>query len=89
MTTSHCVIAVIAMALGFFLAVMGRRASLYHRRAYQHYVLAGKPLRWETAELRLSRIEMYHIKMMQKWMEARWHPWDSVDPDPPPPEPEP
>jgi hypothetical protein len=89
MTTRQWIIVVVAVALALFLVMMERRASSYHRRAQEHYVLAGKPSQWETRELRMSRNKTYHIKMMQKWMDAQRHPWISVEPDPGPPEPEP
>jgi hypothetical protein len=88
MTTRQWLIVVVVSALVLFLIVMERRASFYHRRAYEHYVLAGKTTRWNTLNLRQSPAETYHLRMMQKWMDAQWHPWVSVEPDPPPPEPD-
>ena len=89
MTTRQWIIVVAAMALVLFLVEMERRAFFYHRRAHEHYLLAGRRSRWESLDLELSNNKKYHIKMMHKWMYARQHPWISVEPDPPPPEPDP
>ena len=89
MTTRRWMIVVLAMAFAALIVELERRASVYHRRAYEHYVLAGGRLRWKEIQLRSTENRTYHMTMMRKWLDAQRHPWISVEPDPPAPEPEP
>ncbi len=89
MTTRRWMLVVLVMAFGALVVSMERRASAYRRRAYEHYVLSGGNLRWKMLDLRPSENRKYHLRMMQKWLDAQRHPWISVEPDPPPPEPGP
>ncbi len=89
MTTRRWMIVVLGVALATLVVEMERRAVIYRRCAYEHYVLAGGESRWTALELRKSEKQKYHMNMMQKWLGAQRHPWMSVEPDPPPPEPEP
>jgi hypothetical protein len=89
MTTRRWMIVVLAVAFAALVVELERRASVYHRRAYEHFVLAGGALRWKEIELRSSENRAYNMKMMRKWLAARQHPWIFVEPDPPPPEADP
>ncbi len=84
MTTRGWMIVVLGMAFAVLFVELERRASVYHRRAYEHYRhMAG--LRWKVIELRSSDKRTYHMKMMRKWLDAERHPWLLVEPDPPEP----
>jgi hypothetical protein len=89
MTTRRWMIVLLALAFVAFVMEMERRASVYRRRAYEHYLLAGPNAQWKVIMLRSPEEYQYHIDMMRKWKAAQRHPWLSVEPDPPAPGPTP
>ncbi len=87
------------IAMDTFLSAMDRRVAYLVRAAEYHEkqaalanrgreeFLEGGLVRGFPPTPKETRLREFHKRMAEKYRQAAWHPWLSVEPDPMPPEP--